>query len=188
MARYKERKLFDMEIDHDRFENLSSQVQVHDAISAIQRLRDDGRILLKENTKIKTKWEEYCNDILEFINSLGRRRHHDPDLAETLRAFIPLFEHSTIRMYQMMHSSCTESDFKCVLKWFSFTYKLCTCAIVSFWCEDKQDVNRCYITMEIKIKDDEDGDGRQGTCRTWEDWYRKEAELLKKYEFATKKL
>ena len=179
--RFKDRhlKLIDL---IERFESKSSSTHAYNALAAIGRLKDDGAIFWDEGSDQLTRWRRSCTELSQFINAeLGRRRHIEKqDLATALREFIQEFEHSTDRMYQMLHGISDEPDdnpyLERMLRWLELVYRYSTYAIISFWIDDKTERNSVKITMNL------------GTGECKEEWTREEMKVPKKYRHATRKL
>ena len=60
-----------------------------------------------------------------------------------MREFIQEFEHSTHRMYQMLHGTLADPDddkaARDIMTLFDWVYRLSTYALVSAWIDDKQE-------------------------------------------------
>ena len=166
----------------DRFEAEPSSTHARNALAAIGRLQDDGAGFWDEGSEQLTRWRHYCTVLDEFINAdLGRRRYmEEQELYKALREFIQEFEHSTDRMYQMLHGICDDPDdnpdLERMLRWFEVVYRFSTYAIVSFWIDDKTERNSVKITMNL------------GTGERKEEWTREEMKVPKEYRRATRKL
>ena len=74
MPRFKERQLQLVDLI-GRFEANSSSTHVHDALSAIERLKDDGAKFWNEDTQKLCRWRKSCTTLRTFLNSMGQRRH-----------------------------------------------------------------------------------------------------------------
>ena len=165
-----------------RFEADPSSTHAYKALSAIGRLNDDGAIFWKEGSRQLTRWRRACTELWQFINAeLGRRRHIEKqDLATALREFIQEFEHSTHRIYQMLHGisvgPAENCDLERMLRWLELVYRYATYAIISFWIDDKTEHNSIKITMNLAT----------GECK--EEWTREEMKVPRKYRPATRKL
>ena len=175
MPRFKERQLQLVDLI-GRFEANSSSTHVRNALSAIERLKDDGAKFWDEDPKKLRRWREYCTILWAFLNStLGQRRHLEKqDLATALREFIQEFEHSTGRMYQMLYSKSNDLDIEHTLHWFDLVYRFSTYALISFWIDDKTEENSVKITINMT------------TRKRTEEWTRNEMRVPKKYRRATK--
>ena len=179
--RFKERhvRLIDLV---DRFEAKPASTHARNALAAIGRLNDDGATFWNEGSRQLTRWRRACTELWQFINAeLGRRRHLEKqDLATALREFIQKFEHSTDRIYQMLHGisgdPADNSDLERMLRWIELVYRYSTYAIISFWIDDKTEHNSVKITMNL-------GTGECGT-----EWTREEMKVPRKYRRATKNL
>ena len=181
MPRFKERQLQLVDLI-GRFEANPSSTHVRDALSAIERLKEDGAKFWDEDPKKLHRWREYCTILWKFLNStLGQRRHLEKqDLATALREFIQEFEHSTGRMYQMLYSRPKNPDnnldIERTLHWFDLVYRLSTYALISFWIDDKTERNSVKISMNL------------ATGKTTQEWTRNKMRVPKKYRRATNKL
>ena len=106
-----------------RFEAKSSPTHIHDALSAIDRLKDDGANFWDEGSDQLARWRRGCATLCTFLNTLGNRRDIEKqDLTVVLREFIQEFEHSTWRMYQMLYGIVDDPDnnptLRKMLDWF----------------------------------------------------------------------
>ena len=154
--RYKERSLQLIDVV-GRFEARSSADHCYWAISALQRLRADGRVYWKSDPQALERWNRGCNVLLEFLNTLGVRAKQP--LATVMREFVQEFEHSVGRMYQLLFSAPApegEATRERFLSWVEFAYRLSTYAILSSWLEDKTE--ETTISTEISLRT---GEGTQ---------------------------
>lgn len=154
MARFKERTSDPLGFV-GRFEAQASSSHAYNAVAAIGRLEDDGRRLWRTDRERRCRWVKACRTLSRFLNDLEARRHtRQQDLATVLREFIAEFEHSTWRMYQMVHGRtadpCSDPALKQTLDWFELVYKLCTYAIVASWLDDKKDERQVKVTVNLK--------------------------------------
>ena len=148
--RYKERSLQLIDVV-GRFEARSSADHCYWAISALQRLRADGRVYWKSDPQALERWNRGCNVLLEFLNTLGVRAKQP--LATVMREFVQEFEHSVGRMYQLLFSAPApegEATRERFLSWVEFAYRLSTYAILSSWLEDKTE--ETTISTEINLR------------------------------------
>ena len=164
-----------------RFEAKSSSRHIHDALSAIDRLKDDGANFWDEGSDQLTRWRKGCTTLWTFLNTLGNRRDIEKqDLTVVLREFIQEFEHSTWRMYQMLHGILDDPDndpaLRKMLDWFDLIYKLSTYAVVSTWIDDKTEQVSVRITANLT-----------SGART-EKWTRNKMRIPKNYRHASKNL
>ena len=157
MSRFKERKSQLMDI-LDRIEAKPSSVHIRNALSAIERLRDDGDTFWDEDSNQLRRWQEYCTILWMFLNTLGKRRYLEKqDLATALREFIQEFEHSTAGMYEMLYGAFDNPDhnrdLKQLLNWFDLIYRFSTYALIfaliSFWIDDKTEEFYTKIKMNM---------------------------------------
>ncbi len=148
--RYKERSLQLIDVI-GRFEARSSADHCHWAISALQRLRDDGRDYWKSDPQALERWNRGCNVLLEFLNSIGARTKQP--LATVMREFVQEFEHSVGRMYQLLFSASApegEATRERFLSWVEFAYRLSTYAILSSWLEDKTEETTVSLKVNLR--------------------------------------
>jgi len=103
-----------------RFEAAPTSEHVRNAVAAVQRLDDEGRSFWPAGSNQLSRWERCCNDLLDIINGLGKRRWgQKQDLPTALREFIGEFEHTTYRMLQML--SNRPDDLEHIGLWCDFT-------------------------------------------------------------------
>ena len=164
-----------------RFEAESSSIHIRDALSAIDRLKDDGTKFWNEGSDQLSRWRRGCTTLWTFLNTLGSRRDIEKqDLTVVLREFIHEFEHSTWRMYQMLYGILDDPDKDPVLRkmldWFDLVYKLSTYAVVSTWIDDKTEQVSVRITANLT------SGGRR------EKWTRDKMRIPKNYRHASKNL
>jgi len=175
--RYKERprELRDL---IGRFEARSSADHCYTAIAALQRLREDGRDYWESESKELKRWRRGCDDLLEFLNTLGARRKQP--LATVMREFVQEFEHSVERMYGLLFAQsvpdgeATRAQYR---SWVEFAYRLSTYAILSSWIDDKTE--ETTISRKIDLKTGKVVE--RGSCH-------KPMAVPKKYRKATKAL
>lgn len=192
MARFKNRKLMDMDMD-DRFEGNSTSVHNRNARGSIERLKEYGQDFWDEGTKQLGRWEEGCNTLWQFINNLGKRRHIDHQNLEcVLRVFIAEFEHTKHRFLQMVWGELENKDdspiFKEIYDWIVRVERYCIYAIVSFWIDDKYDKTQTKIDMKFKIKTDNDGVVEDVACETNEKTHHNPMQVPRKHRRASTKL
>lgn len=172
--RYSERSLRLIDLI-GRFEAKSSANHCHDAIAALQRLRDDGRGYWKSDPAALKKWDQSCEVLLKFLNTLGTRA--EEPLATVMREFVQEFEHSVGRMYQLLFSASApdgETTRVRFLSWVEFVYRLSTYALLSSRIEDKTE--ETTISMKINLRTGEVTETRSHKPMT----------VLEKYRKATK--
>ena len=162
-----------------RFEAASTAEHVYNAISAIQRLDEEGKSLCQEGSKELSRWQRGCNDLLNIINGLWKRRRVEKhDLPTALREFMQEFEHTTHRILQIL---CQRPDDReRIGLWCDFIYRLSTYALVSFWIDDK--------TEEMTIRIEMTFDRTTGKTVTLEKTTRKPIPVPKRYQEAAKRL
>lgn len=167
----------------DRFEANPSWKHAYDARSVIERVRDDGTAFWEEGSDQLNRWRHYCNVLWRFIHtSLGERRYRKKqNLAEALREFYQEFEHSTHRMYEMLHGTSDDPEndprIKRVLDWFPLIFRCSTYAITSFWLDDKKEEVLTEIAINLGT-----GEGSRKTT------VQREMKVPKKHRRAAKDL
>ena len=149
-----------------RFEWKSHQEHCRNARGLIGRLQDEGARFWDRDSELFMKWQDYGNDMYEFINTLTRRRDsEEQDLEAVMRDFIPLFEHSTMKMYrltfQVVDDPENDERVREVMNWFNWVYISATYAIVSAWLDDKQEKNE--LTTYVNLRN---GEVKQEGTRT----------------------
>ena len=147
----------------------------------IGALEDQGRRFWTEGSPQLNRWENGCNVLFEFPNSLGARRDlNKQDLATALREFIQEFEHTSERMYQMLYGEGTEPEDEQglteIFDWFNLVFRSSIYALVSGWIDDKQD--NFLTTTTINLSTGKSTQERTGTKMT----------IPKKYQRATKSI
>lgn len=178
--RFKARQLQPMDFV-GRFEAKPSSTHVHDALSAIGRLKDEGANFWEEGSEQLSRWRRGCTTLWTFLNTLGTRRVvENQDLTTVLREFIQELEHSTWRMYQMLYGIFDDPDndprLKQIVDWFDLIYKLSTYAVISTWIDDKTEQVSVHIAVSLTSGE-----------RT-EKWTRSEMRIPKNYRHASKDL
>ena len=178
MPRYRERQLRLMDCV-SQFEDEPSSTHLRNAFAAIQRLERDGTALWNEGSRQLSRWREGYTALSDFLNQLGERRHGKrQDLATALREFIHEFEHTTGRMFQMLHSTPDDPDkdtnIERILRWFDLIYRLSTYAVISFWIDDKTEEESLEMTINLT------------TGTTTHKWTREEMRVPRKYRRSTK--
>ena len=164
-----------------RFEAKSSPAHVHDALAAIDRLKDDGANYWNEGSDQLVRWREGCTALWTFLNTLRRRRDIErQDLTVALREFIQEFEHSTWRMCQMLYGVFDSPDnspaLHQMLDWFDLVYKLSTYAVISTWIDDKAEQSSVNIMVDLT------------SGEHTEKWTRNKLRIPKNYRHASKSL
>ena len=138
-------RLFDLV---NRFEARSSSDHAYDAIASIDFLRDQGAAIWEEGSRKLVRWRRACGELRRFLNGeLGVRRFEKKEeLAATLREFIQEFEHSTGRMYQLLHEgpndATKEQRIEDYCRWVDLAFRFAIYAIVSSWIDDKREERR----------------------------------------------
>ena len=137
------------------FESQPSSRHVRDAMSAIERLRDEGRQFWQADSDELARWREGCTELWVFLNTLGQRRDTDKQPLETaLREFVQAFEHTTYRMTQMLHGlrghgENDSPEVDSVFRWAELVYRLSTYGLVSYWAGDKTE--ETVVTKDMRI-------------------------------------
>ena len=169
-----------------RFEKEPSSTHVRNALAIIERLRDEeGQALWQEGSEELSRWQRGWTELWWFMNRLGERRHiKKQDLPTALREFIQEFEHTTERMFQMLHSqpdvSIRDSNIETTIRWCDFAFRCAIYALTAFWIDDKTEERVTSIEMEIDYTTGK-------TTRTkMEHWVRPMARVPKKYRRTTK--
>ena len=180
MPRFDERPLQWIDV-LGRFEEHSHQRHFREARAFIGRLKDEGRRHWPVGSKRLARWDRGCDDLLSFLNGLGKRRDlESQDLSTALREFFQGFEHHTERMYQMLYGEINDPEnserLTEIFDWFNLVFRTSIHALVSGWIEDKQD--HFIITTNINLATGETNQERTGT----------EMAVPKKYRKATRNL
>ena len=164
-----------------RFEADSHQTHVHIALGLISRLNDHGREFWDEDSDQFLRWNKGCMELWRYLNRLGTRRDIDKqDLPTAMREFIQEFEHTTWRMYQMLHGadggSNDDKNIAGVFDWINLVFRASVYALLSAWIDDKQDKSRLYITVNMATKE------------TKEEWTLDKMKVPAKYRRAAKEV
>ena len=153
--RFRNRRLTQIQDLIRRFESQPSSHHIHDVIGAIQRLRDDGCQFWEADSDQLARWRKACNVLLDFLNTLGKRRYSEQQSLETaLREFVEAFEHSTLRMRQMLHGHGEDPErpppeVDAVFRWIDLVYRLSTYALLSYWIDDKTEERATRISVNM---------------------------------------
>ena len=180
MPRYKARNLRWVDV-LGRFEEYPSSTHLINALGLLERLRDEGRSFWDKDSDQLEKWQQYSSELLQFLNTLNRRRDVDGQPLETaMREFIQEFEHSTLRMHQMLYGPVADLDndehTKHVTNLFNLVYLSSTYALLSAWIEDKRDNNSLTTMVDLTS-----GEIRQEGTRT-------EMRVPRKFRRSTKRI
>ena len=167
-----------------RFEKKPSSTHVRNALAAIERLRDEGKALWPEGSKELFRWQRGWTKLWCLIDRLGERRYiKKQDLPTALREFIQEFEHTTERMFQVLHSqpdaSIRDSNIEIISRWCDFAFRCAIYALTSFWIDDKAEERVTSIKMAIDCTT-----GR--TTRTEVEHWVKRMRVPKDYHHATR--
>ena len=97
-----------------------------------------------------------------------------------MREFIQEFEHSTLRMHQMLYGPVSDPEndegVKQIVILFNLVYLSSTYALLSAWIDDKQETNSLTTTVNLST-----GEVRQEGTRS-------EMQVPRKYRRSTKRL
>ena len=154
----------------------------------IERLRDEGRTLWPEGSPAFSRWQRGWTELWCLINRLGERRDiKKQDLPTALREFIQEFEHTTERMFQVLHShtdasirdSIRDSNIETISHWCDFSFRCAIYAVTSFWIDDKTEERVTSIKMAIDCTTGK-------TMRTEVEHWVKHMRVPKKYRHATR--
>ena len=151
------------------------------AVSVIQRIRDDGREYFKgdkDNGRIES-WEEYCDGLICVLKDLDLRKQQGQELSTVMREYFQEFEHSSGRLDQMLHGVTHDrgDDDVVVELWLLLTYafRVSIYGIVAEWTPDKKEVE--HIDMHVNLS--------TGLSKTT--CFIEKGETPKKYKHATKR-
>ena len=133
------------------------------AISATQRLRDDGRAIWGEGSDEDGKWQDACHDLWKFLDTIDMRKHEGQKFEDVLREFVCLFEHSEFRIRQLLfRTAANQADDRQreqVGRSLAFIYRACTYAILAIWFDYKRETTTGHIHVNLS------------TGETREDWH-----------------
>lgn len=135
MPRYKDRltTLFDL---FDPFEATDSGKQVYNAISAIQRIRDEGQGLFPVGSEPSNRWERGCLDLTKIINRYSPTVWINADESLSfLDDFVREFAHTEERLHQLLYvDSIPEEQRKELLNvtwnWFNIVFRFAIYSIL----------------------------------------------------------
>lgn len=127
-----------------RFESQPYSYYLNGVRGLVGGLKDEAKRFWDRDSQQYQKWEEYCTNLLSFLNDLGRRRNSmNQNLETAMREYIQIFEHSTARMYQLLFEFSTnldkEEDIRQVMELFHWVFRASTYALVSAWIDDKRE-------------------------------------------------
>ena len=153
MARYADRPLQWSDV-LGRFEAKSSAEHARNALGLIGRLKDEGRKFWDTDSEQLKKWYRDCHVLRCLLNSLRKRRDVDKQSLEAaMREFVHEFEHSTLRMYQMVYGQVSDPNnddrVREMMTWFSLVFQTSIYALLSAWSEDKQETNTLTTTIDL---------------------------------------
>lgn len=178
MSRYRGRNLQWMDIV-GRFEAKPSSTHLCNALGLLEMLSDKGKSFWDRDSEQFRKWHLYSFELRTFLKNLRQRREvEEQPLEIAMREFVQEFEHSTLRMHQMLYGAVAdpESDerVKQMINWFNLIYLSSTYALLSAWIDDKQESNSLTTIVDLTT-----GEVRQEGDRT-------EMRVPRKYRRATK--
>ena len=149
MPRYKNRPLRWPDV-LGRFEAGSYTWHYRNARGLIERISDEGTTFFDKNPKLLHKWQEYCSNLLTFLNDLLQRRSKQK-LETAMREFVHEFEHSTEHMEVLLHKVSTNLNAKekvgSIRILFDVAYRVSTYALLSAWIPEKHD----NLSIEIVV-------------------------------------
>ena len=151
------------EADHlSRFNDKSISDLMYTAISATQRLRDDGREIWGEGSDEDGKWRDSCHDLWKFVDTVQMSEHRGQKLEDVLREFVCCFEHSEFRIRQLLFrtagNQADDRQREQAGRWLAFIYRACTYAILAVWFDYKRETTTGHIQVNL------------GTGETREHW------------------
>lgn len=131
-----------------RFEDKSHADHTYNAIAALQRLEDEGRLIFSQNAGQLKRWERGCKTLSQRLNAIGGSSSQY--LASDLRDFIHDFEHDSERLHQML-KGVDDDDFVGmsrgeIMAWFSLVYQLSTYGILASHIPDHR--SRLSVSVE----------------------------------------
>ena len=133
------------------------------AISATQRLRDDGRAIWGEGSDEDRKWRDSCLDLWKFLDTVEISKHRGRKLEDVLREFVCRFEHSELRIRQLLFrtvgNQTDDRQRQQVSRWLAFTYRACTYAILAAWFDYKRGTTIGHIHVNLRT-----GETREDWC------------------------
>ena len=161
--RWKNRKVHE-EADHlGPFNKKSMSDLMRTAISATQRLRDDGREIWREGSDEDGKWRDSCHDLWKFLNTVEMNKHQGQKLEEVLRNFVCCFEHSEFRIRQLLFQTAVnqadDRQRELVGRWLAFIYRAGTYAILAVWFDYKRETTTGHIHVNLST-----GETREDWC------------------------
>ena len=173
MPRWKDRLMSEFEIV-PRFGGTSSNIHARNALAAIERLRDDGRVYFSSDSEAYKRWERGCNELWEFINTLQSKIHENISLSDALVEFIDNYEHTETRLHQTLYSgSVLEKHEEAISNtwfWLGIIYRFCTYSILSTYFGEKMlDEHSVEITVNL------------ATGKRCEKWTRNPMQVPRKY-------
>ena len=120
-------------------------------------------------------------ELWSFLNRLGTRRDlQEQDLATAMREFIQEFEHTSLRMSQMLYGATGDNEdgqnVDEIFDWLNFVFRCSMYSLLSGWIDDKQD--DFLLTINVNLSTGESSENLTGTAM----------KVPKKYRNATKRL
>ena len=123
------------------------------AISATQRLRDDGRAVWGEGSDEDGKWRDSCHDLWKFLETVEMRRQQGQKLEEVLREFVCCFEHSEFRIRQLLFRAAgnrvDDQRREQISRWLAFLFRACMYAILAVWFDYKRATATGHIHVNL---------------------------------------
>ena len=151
--RWKDRRVHEEADLLGRFNDKSRADLMYTAISATQRLRDDGRQIWGEGSDEDGKWRDSCHDLWKFLDTLDIRKHEGQKLEDVLRVFVCLFEHSESRIRQLLFQAAgnqaDDPQREQAGRWLAFIYRACTYAILAVWFDYKRETTIGHIHVSL---------------------------------------
>ncbi len=139
-----------------RFEEKTASCHINMARGAIERLAREGQTFWPDSQNKLTQWQRYCDDIRSIIVNLsGRRYGQKQELETALREFIAEFEHSTHRLFQLVHGAPNAggSVWQRIISLFEAVYRSSTYAILAYWLDEKHEEKTTHMTLRITPDD-----------------------------------
>ncbi|MCY4241014.1 MAG: hypothetical protein OXD36_04655 [Rhodobacter sp.] len=139
-----------------RFEEKTVSCHINTARGAIERLAEEGKSFWPDGQDELTQWQRYCDVIRSIILNLNERRFvHKQELETALREFIAEFEHSTYRLFQLLHGVSDEdgSIRRWIITLFEVVYRSSTYTILAYWLDEKHEEKTTHMTLKISPND-----------------------------------
>ena len=177
--RFKNRCAAHLFQDIERFEG-SLHLHCMNAVSVIDRVKDEGRGYFEEESKQLKRWQKYCQTLQDYLSrDLAMRKHDGQDLTTVLREFFQEFEHSSFGLDEMLHGAALDSANSDIVEelwdWLALAFRDSVYAIVAYWTPDKKETTTCHMDINF------------ATRVTRREWTVDPMVVPKKYQRATKK-